>query len=82
MNHQHVKELTELAHWCRQETGLSVNFEIKIWSFKTYEEQETEYSFWIEDLFSQRTKDSLMLMTLIPYIKGLCHKQQLKGLAA
>lgn len=82
MNIEHVRELTKLVDWCKQETGLSVNFEIKIWSFKCNEEQETEYSFWIEDLFSQRTKDSLMLMTLIPYIKGLCHKLQLKGLAA
>lgn len=82
MNHQHVKELTELAQWCKNETGLSVNFEIKIWSHKCYEEQDTEYSFWIEDLFSQRTKDSLLLMTLVPYIKGLCHKHQCKGLAA
>lgn len=82
MNIQHVKELSELAQWCKNETGLSANFEIKVWSFKCNEHQEIEYTFWIEDLFSQRTKDSLMLMTLVPYIKGLCHKQQLKGLAA
>lgn len=82
MNYEHVKMLSQLAEWCRHETDLSVSFEIKVWSHKCYEHQTVEYSFWIDGIFSQSTKDSLLLITLIPYIKGICHKYQNQGIAA
>jgi hypothetical protein len=80
MNIEHITELKQLVTWVKDTLNVSANLEVSFWHHKHNEAQDTEYKLWISDTFSQSTKDSDMLIALIPYIKNLCNNK-LKELA-
>lgn len=77
MNIKHVEQLRAFAKWAKETTDKSANFEINIWNHKSGTES-IEYRLWIEDIINQSTKDSAMLIALIPYMQGLCTKHKIK----
>jgi hypothetical protein len=75
MNVKHITELQDLITWAKETLNVSANLEISFWHHSHNEAQDAEYKLWIKDTFSQSTKDSEMLIALIPYIKNLCNNK-------
>lgn len=79
MNVNHINQIKDLIHFAKETTGKSAHFEISMWSHSFKDEQTAEYRVWIEDLFNQSSKETDMLIALIPYIKNLCVKNAIKA---
>lgn len=82
MNTNHIEQLRALVSWVRRTTGKSANLEVNFWHHGHSDEPTTEYKLWIQDEFCQSSKDSGMLIALIPYIRSLCASNTLQEVAA